>query len=291
MKITINKGSGCCFGVVSAIGSAEAFLETNEKLYCLGDIVHNNEELIRLNKKGLIFIDHEIFKTLQNTTVLIRAHGEPPETYQIALQNNIQLIDASCPVVLKLQANIRKAYDETLKGGGQVVIFGKKGHAEVIGLLGQTYNKAIVVSDQNDLINIDYSKPVHLFAQTTQNTDAFKQISEIITARMQEVSGHQKSVPVIHNTICKLVGKRAEDIAIFARQHDIILFVSDLKSSNGKYLFDICKIHNVNSYFISSEEDIRSEIIQNAEKIGICGATSTPEWLLNKIADAISILK
>lgn len=288
MKITIDQGSGCCFGVVSAISSAEVFLEEEHQLFCLGDILHNNEELERLRKKGLTYIDYNTYKQLNNTTVLIRAHGEPPETYQIALKNNISLIDASCPVVLKLQASIRKAYDESLSNNGQVVIYGKKGHAEVIGLLGQTFNNAVVVSELADLDEIDYTKPLHLFAQTTQNADTYAQIGEIITQRMNKANPLDCIKPEIHNTICRLVSRRSDDIAAFASLHDVILFVSDPKSSNGKYLFEICKRNNPKSFFISSIRDIQPETLNNAESVGICGATSTPRWLMQKIASEIS---
>lgn len=287
MKITIDQGSGCCFGVVSAIGSAEALLENQTPLYCLGDIVHNNMELERLRTKGLVCINYETFNQLRDTFVLIRAHGEPPETYKIALKNNIRLIDASCPVVLKLQASIRRAYDASLSNNGQVVIFGKKGHAEVIGLLGQTFNNAIVVSDVRDLEVIDYKLPVYLFAQTTQNADAYRKISNIIKNRMQDALEKKPLTPEIHNTICRLVAQRADDISAFAKLHDVILFVSDPKSSNGKYLFEICKNANKHSYFISDERDITREMLQEASSVGICGATSTPRWLMQSIADKI----
>jgi len=289
MKITIDQGSGCCFGVVSAIGSAEALLEKQTPLYCLGDIVHNNRELERLSARGLVYINYDTFRQLRDTTVLIRAHGEPPETYKIALKNNISLIDASCPVVLKLQANIRRAYDASLKNGGQVVIFGKKGHAEVIGLLGQTFNNAIVVSDINDLEVIDYSKPVYLFAQTTQNAEAYREIGNLIKQRMQQECSTEIFTPEIHNTICRLVARRADDISAFAKQHDVILFVSDPKSSNGKYLFEICKNANQRSFFISDEHNITPEMLREANSVGICGATSTPRWLMQSIADKIQI--
>lgn len=287
MKITIDQDSGCCFGLVSAIATAEAFLEKNESLYCLGDILHNNEEMERLSSKGLMYIDYETFRKLYNTTVLIRAHGEPPETYKIALQNNLQLIDASCPVVLRLQENIRKAYDFSEKNGGQVVIFGKKNHAEVIGLLGQTFHKAFVVTEFQDLETIDFSKPVFLFAQTTQSEEEYNAIIEIISNRMQKTTGDPHMKPEIHNTICKLVSKRASNIAEFAKQHDLILFVSDRKSSNGKYLFEICERNNEHSHFITSIDEITPELFRHIESVGICGATSTPRWLMQKIADKI----
>ncbi len=283
MQVTIDSGSGCCFGVVSAIDSAEAVLHKGNHLYCLGDIVHNNKELERLSSKGLEYIDYETYKNLRDTTVLIRAHGEPPLTYKIALDNNITLIDASCPVVLRLQANIRKSWDTLSPMGGQVVIFGRKGHAEVIGLLGQTFDNAIIVSDIDDLIQIDYNKPVHLFAQTTQNEQAYAEIALRIKERMESETLEFR----VHQTICRLVANRATELGVFALKHDIILFVSDPKSSNGKYLFNICKNHNPRSYFISSKEDIIDDMLTNAKSAGICGATSTPLWLMKEIAESI----
>lgn len=285
MKITIDQGSGCCFGVVSAIGFAETILESHKPLFCLGDIVHNDQELERLREKGLVYIDYATYLNLRNTTVLIRAHGEPPKTYKIALENNIRLIDASCPVVLRLQASIRKAYDESLNNNGQVVIFGKKGHAEVIGLLGQTFDKAIVISEQEDLKAIDFSRPVYLFAQTTQNAHEYYRIGQLITEAMQQCRDDVNHKPVIFHTICKLVEKRSSEIENFARKHDLILFVSDPKSSNGKYLFEICRKNNPNSYFISSVKDITDNMLKNVQNVGICGATSTPLWLMHEISD------
>ncbi len=287
MKITIDLCSGFCFGIISAIRSAEAMLEKIKPLYCLGDIVHNNMELMRLEKKGLIYIDNASFRKMKNATVLIRAHGEPPETYKIALKNQITLIDSSCPVVLKLQSSIRKAYDKYIKEDGQVVIYGKKGHAEVAGLLGQTFNNAIVVSDTDDLQKIDYSRSVYLFAQTTQNIHEYKEIGKNIERRMQTKNPVGALKLVIFNTVCRLVTNRAKELATFSKEHQAILFVSDKKSSNGKYLFDICKKNNPNSYFISSYKDVTAEMTENAESTGICGATSTPRWLMHEIAQKI----
>jgi 4-hydroxy-3-methylbut-2-en-1-yl diphosphate reductase len=291
MKIFIDQGSGCCFGVVSAIDSAEELLKKHNPLYCLGDIVHNNKELERLSNKGLTYINYETFRSLKNTAVLIRAHGEPPSTYQTALDNNISLIDASCPVVLRLQANIRKAYDYCKENGGQIVIFGKEGHAEVIGLRGQTFDQAIIVSNMNDLQKIDYQSDVWLFAQTTQDASAYSLIGQKIMEHQQVANPLQPAKLFSHNTICRLVANRADELTVFSQSHDVILFVSDPKSSNGKYLFDICKKHNNNSFFISSFEDIDISHLKDAASIGICGATSTPRWLMQDISNKLNSLE
>lgn len=291
MIITIDKGSGFCFGVVSAIGVAEAELDAGRSLYCLGDIVHNNMELERLRKKGLQFIDHSTFKTLHSTTVFIRAHGEPPSTYQTALENDITLIDASCPVVLKLQASIRKACEKNISTNGQLVIFGKKGHAEVVGLLGQTLGTAIVVSSESDLDEIDYTFPVVLFAQTTQNKEAFQSLAENIRNRFVFAGKNPDIFLDVRNTICRLVANRAEELSGFAKLHDIVLFVSDPKSSNGKYLYSICKQANSNSHFICSTQDIDFNWFKKAKHVGVCGATSTPYWLMQEIADFLKSKK
>jgi len=287
MKITIDKDSGCCFGVVSAISSAEQFLDDNNTLYCLGDIVHNNMELERLAQKGLKYINYDEYCALKDTTVLIRAHGEPPSTYRTALLNNITLIDASCPVVLRLQSSIRKAWDLSCKTNSQVVIFGKKGHAEVVGLLGQTFNKALVVSNEEDVEMIDFSKPVHLFAQTTQSEETYSRIESKIAENMENHSPGFSSQLTVHNTICKLVANRAEQLKTFADAHDVLLFVSDPKSSNGKFLYDICRSANERSYFISSYKDVTPKMLIGASSLGICGATSTPMWLMQEISDCL----
>ena len=288
MKIDIDKKSGFCFGVVYAIQKAEDILKKEGILYCLGDIVHNNVEVNRLEKMGLITINHEQLKTLKNCKVLIRAHGEPPETYKIILKNNIELIDASCPVVLQLQNKIKDGSDAILKKNGQIIIYGKKGHAEVNGLVGQTGGKAIVIEDEKDLDKIDYSKPINLFSQTTKSITGFHKIKSIIEKNIQ-LSADEDFVT--NDTICRQVAYRGDDLPEFAHQHDVIIFVSGKKSSNGKMLYKICKKKNERSYFVSDIEDIKPEWFKSDDSIGICGATSTPMWLMDKIANHIQTIE
>lgn len=284
MKIEIDKKSGFCFGVVEAIRRAEEALDENNQLYCLGDIVHNNTEVERLTQRGLITITHEQFYTLHDTTVLLRAHGEPPEVYQHARENNIKLIDATCPVVLKLQQRVKKSHFGKESSGNQVVIYGKKGHAEVNGLVGQTDGKAIVVEHMSDIDKIDFSKPIELYSQTTKGLDGFHQLADALQER--SASGEVK----VHDTICRQVANRIPGIRNFARQYDLIIFVSGQKSSNGKMLFDICQTENSNTKFISTTEEINPEWLQNIGSVGICGATSTPKHLLETVAARISEL-
>lgn len=284
MNITIDKDSGFCFGVINAIRTAEEYLSRHQHLYCLGDIVHNNEEVERLSAKGLEVVSNEAFAQLRDTTVLIRAHGEPPETYQLARQNNITLIDATCPVVLHLQQNIKKKY-ENYGDDRQILIFGKKGHAEVTGLLGQTRHSGIVISSTEDLDLIDYNKPASLYSQTTQSLEAYYQLIDTIKQRYAALQ-HEEMFEY-HDTICRLVANRAKHIQEFARQHDTILFVSGEKSSNGLYLFDICKQANPRSFFISRIEQVNQYQLLPNESIGICGATSTPMWLMEQIKQVI----
>jgi len=290
MKIEIDSNSGFCFGVVNAIQLAEMELERNETLYCLGDIVHNNAEVERLKTKGLVTIEHEQLKTLKNCKVLLRAHGEPPETYEIAIKNNIQLIDASCPVVLKLQNNIKLGFDAILKKGGQVVIYGKEGHAEVNGLVGQTNGRAIVISGIENLNKIDFSKPVHLFSQTTKSIEGFYDIQKEIKKRMIETQKTEKIEFIANDTICRQVSHRQPKLHEFVKKHDVIIFVSGQKSSNGRMLYKVCKEENPNTYFVSDTEELKSEWFKNIDSIGVCGATSTPRWLMEKIAKNIEIL-
>ena len=284
MNITIDKDSGFCFGVINAIRTAEEYLSQHQHLYCLGDIVHNNEEVSRLAAKGLEVVSNEQFAQLHDTTVLIRAHGEPPETYQLARQNNITLIDATCPVVLHLQQNIKKEY-ENYGDERQILIFGKKGHAEVTGLLGQTQRHGIVISSAEDLDLIDYSKPASLYSQTTQSLEDYFQL--IDTIKQRYAAEQHADMFEYHDTICRLVANRAKHIQEFARQHDIILFVSGEKSSNGLYLYDICKQANPRSFFISRIEQVQQYQFLPHESIGICGATSTPMWLMEQIKQVI----
>ena len=284
MQVTIDKNSGYCFGVEFAIKMAEDEMENKETLYCLGDIVHNDMEVKRLSEKGLVVIDREQLQELSNCKVLIRAHGEPPETYKLAIENNIELIDASCPVVLKLQHRVKNAFDKMERENGQIVIYGKKGHAEVIGLTGQTLEKAIVVMDDSDLDTLDYSRPITLFSQTTKSTKGFYALSEKIEGRIKEAKGELTEVDFNSNdSICRQVSNREPQLQRFAQENDVILFVSGKKSSNGKALYQVCLSENPRSYFIENEEEIEVEWFQNVERVGICGATSTPMWLMEQV--------
>jgi 4-hydroxy-3-methylbut-2-enyl diphosphate reductase len=287
MNINIDANSGFCFGVVYAIQMAEDELEENGKLYCLGDIVHNNMEVNRLKSKGLEIINHEQLKELKDAKVLIRAHGEPPSTYLIAAQNNIELIDASCPVVLKLQNRVRSGFDATEESGGQLVIFGKEGHAEVNGLVGQTGGKAIVVMTEADLDKIDYTKPIQLFSQTTKSTKGFMNLKKQIEDRIIAAGGDAKLSFEANDTLCRQVSNREPQLKVFAQNHDVIVFVSGQKSSNGRVLFETCKAENEKSYFISEPSELNPAWFENAQNIGICGATSTPMWLMESIQENI----
>ena len=289
MQVTIDKNSGYCFGVEFAIKMAEDEMENKEPLYCLGDIVHNDMEVKRLSEKGLIVIDREQLQELSNCKVLIRAHGEPPETYKLAIENNIELIDASCPVVLKLQNRVKNAFDKMEGENGQIVIYGKKGHAEVIGLTGQTLEKAIVVTDDSDLEKLDYNRPITLFSQTTKSTKGFYALSEKIEGRIKEAKGELTEIDFNSNdSICRQVSNREPQLQRFAQENDVILFVSGKKSSNGKALYQVCLSENPRSYFIENEEEIEADWFQNAERVGICGATSTPMWLMEQVKTFVS---
>ncbi len=281
MTVTIDTDSGFCFGVTRAIRKAEEELKTG-RLFCLGDIVHNGQEVNRLAAIGLETIDYDDLRTLHNVPVLLRAHGEPPSTYHIAEQNNIRIIDASCPVVLNLQRRIRDTYIKTQgqEPRAQIVIFGKVGHAEVIGLQGQTNNTAIVIESSEDLDRIDYTRPVYLFSQTTKSVDEFRSI-------VAAIRGHIASgVPFEwHDTICRNVANRVDNLQTFARNNDIVIFVGGNKSSNAKVLFQNCQQVNPRTIFVSSEEELSSDILSAccaAERVGICGATSTPLWLMQR---------
>jgi len=286
MKVTIDANSGFCFGVVFAIQMAEDELNTNGTLYCLGDIVHNNMEVERLQSKGLKIINHEEFRNLKNTKVLIRAHGEPPETYRIAIENNIELIDASCPVVLKLQNRIRNGFEHL--GEGQLVVYGKPGHAEVNGLVGQTNGKAIIVESMEDLDLLDFTRPIQFFSQTTQPTSGFSEMLAEIRRRMQ-ASGSESSLMLEANdTLCRQVSNREPQLREFSERHDVVLFVSGKKSSNGKVLFEVCKEINPRTYFVSTKEEVDPSWFQGDESVGICGATSTPMWLMEDVARSLA---
>ena len=283
--IEIDKKSGYCFGVTRAIAKAEEELKKGETLYCLGDIVHNALEVERLTKLGLITIDLEQLKNLRNVRVLLRAHGEPPSTYEIAKQNNIELIDASCPVVLTLQKKIKRKDQESVEGA-QTVIYGKEGHAEVVGLVGQTDSRAIVIGSKDELYKLDYTKNIHLFSQTTKPLDGFREISELIEKRMEGDAQFQS-----HDTICRQVSNRVPKLKEFAERHDIVLFVAGEKSSNGKVLFAECKKHNPNSHFISNPQLFDTSVVKGNMSIGICGATSTPKWQMEEVAKIVKTLK
>jgi 4-hydroxy-3-methylbut-2-en-1-yl diphosphate reductase len=290
MQITIDPNSGYCFGVEYAIQMAEDELRTATKLYCLGDIVHNRMEVERLYQKGLIVIDKEQLKILKDCKVLIRAHGEPPETYKIALDNNLELIDASCPVVLKLQNRVKSAFDHMQKTDGQVVVYGQQGHAEVEGIVGQTNQKAIVISNEKDLSKIDFAKPVSLFSQTTKSTQGLYHIKEKIQEKIEEISEEKRQEFDFNDSICRQVSNREPQLQLFSQSHDVIVFVSGKKSSNGKALYEVCKKENPKSYFIENETEIDAAWFCSTDHIGICGATSTPSWLMAQVSEAIQKL-
>ncbi len=287
MRVEIDENSGYCFGVEFAIQMAEDELDDSGTLYCLGDIVHNRREVERLNDKGLKIIDRDQLESLHNCKVLIRAHGEPPETYQLALKNNIELIDASCPVVLKLQNRVKGAYDESTKQDGQIVIYGKPGHAEVVGLTGQTADEAIIVTTFDDLDKIDFSRPVTLFSQTTKSTAGFYGIKEEIEKRIEESGGEFKEQFKANDSICRQVSNREPQMEKFSQQHDVIVFVAGKKSSNGRALYNVCLSFNPRSHFVESKEELKSEWFENATSVGICGATSTPNWLMEEVKEQI----
>ena len=287
LKITVDPKSGFCFGVVYAIEMAENILKEDNKLYCLGDIVHNNREVDRLNNLGLEIIDHKRLTELNNCKVLIRAHGEPPSTYEIALKNNIELLDASCPVVLKLQHQIKEGYETIKKIDGQVIIYGKEGHAEVTGLVGQTNGEAIIVTTKEDISKIDFEKPIYIYSQTTKSPKAFQIIVDEIKKELIDLGKDVDLKFVVHDTLCRQVSGREPQLKTFASENDVIVFVSGTKSSNGKMLFLSCKEQNKQSYFVSDTKEIDENWFKNSNSVGICGATSTPRWLMDEVADHI----
>ena len=290
MLVTIDEYSGVCFGVTAAIEAAERELQAGQ-LFCLGDIVHNGQEVERLDKLGLVTIDYDDLRTLHNVRVLLRAHGEPPSTYRIARQNNIEIIDASCPVVLKLQKRIRETYMAHMDEEIQIVIFGQKGHAEVIGLEGQTNNTAIVVESVKDLDTLNYDKSIFLFSQTTKSVEGFREIVSAIEAkRAGNMTQNGDAVFEYHDTICRNVANRVKRLQDFARSNNIVIFVGGKKSSNAKVLYNHCLEVNASTVFVSSVDDLTNEIIRDChsvESVGICGATSTPKWLMEQIKSKI----
>ena len=285
IKVEIDEGSGFCFGVVTAIHKAEEELAKGETLYCLGDIVHNSREVDRLKTMGLITINREEFKQLKNAKVLLRAHGEPPETYMIARENNIEIIDATCPVVLRLQKRIRQGYLADSDKEKQIVIYGKSGHAEVLGLVGQTDGKAIVIEKAEEAKKLDLNKSIRLFSQTTKSLDEFQEIVEYFKQHISPEATFE-----YYDTICRQVANRMPKLREFAATHDLIFFVSGKKSSNGKMLFEECLKVNTNSHLIDNEKEIDPSLLQNVNSIGVCGATSTPKWLMEKIYNHIRTL-
>lgn len=285
LDIEIDKKSGFCFGVVKAISKAEEELAKNETLYCLGDIVHNGQEVERLTKMGMITIDHKQLAELHNAKVLLRAHGEPPSTYQIAKENNLTLINASCPVVLKLQSRIKNAYEASIDNDTQIVIYGHHGHAEINGLVGQTEGKAIVIEDESELNRVDFSKNIRLFSQTTKSLDGFNSLVNTVSEITKDKTNFEYS-----DTICRQVANRIPNITNFAQQNDIIIFVSGKKSSNGKVLFEHAKSINPNSYLVSDASEIDALNIDLTKKIGICGATSTPLWQMEEVQKRLNEL-
>jgi 4-hydroxy-3-methylbut-2-enyl diphosphate reductase len=290
MNVTIDPNSGFCFGVVYAIQMAEDELDATGRLYCLGDIVHNNMEVDRLKAKGLQIINHDDLANLHDCKVLIRAHGEPPSTYELALNNNLELIDASCPVVLKLQNRVKTSF-EGINNDAQIVIYGQPGHAEVNGLVGQTDGRAIVVFEEKDLDNIDYDKPVHFFTQTTKSTIGFQKMVRDIQERIVKHKGSLEDGDFITNdTLCRQVSNREPQLKRFAIDFDVIVFVSGRKSSNGKALYTVCKNVNPNSYFVSSADEIEVEWFNGKQTVGIAGATSTPMWLMEQVKEKIEQL-
>lgn len=284
MVVEIDSRSGFCFGVVNAIKVAESELSQSDELFCLGDIVHNDEEVARIKALGLKTISHSQFEEHKGKKVLIRAHGEPPETYRKAQELGVKIIDASCPVVLRLQSKVQEGSKRMEEFGGQIVIFGKNNHAEVIGLMGQTNGNSILVSKIEDIELIDFSKPVELFSQTTQSPEEYDRIAGEIKLRMQKALNTESVNFKKHNSICGQVANRKRELVTFAQKNDIILFVSGLNSSNGKMLYDVCKNINSRSYFITNAFDLKPEWFNANSKVGVCGATSTPKWLMAEVA-------
>ena len=304
LQIEIDNGSGFCFGVTTAIKKAEEELAKGTKLYCLGDIVHNSMEVERLTRKGLMTINHEQMRDLHNVKVLLRAHGEPPETYELAKRNNIEIIDATCPVVLALQRRIKSQYEKgsqsingsldkedsvttppsSSKSGGEVsiVIFGKNGHAEVLGLVGQTHSHAIVIEKFEDVKALDFNHDIYLYSQTTKSLDEFHKIIDYIQSHISPTAKFQS-----FDTICRQVANRMPNISSFAARHDLILFVAGRKSSNGKVLFHECLSVNPNSHQVESADEIDMKWFDGVQTVGICGATSTPKWLMEECRDEI----
>lgn len=282
MEVRIDDNAGYCFGVVKAIGAAEEALAHDGSLYCLGDIVHNSAEVERLTRRGLQVIDHGRMRLLRDCKVLIRAHGEPPSTYRMARECGIELIDATCPIVLALQNRIRRGYEEMRPRGGQIVIFGKPGHAEVIGLNGQTDGTAVIVNTPDDIASIDCSRPIRLYSQTTRSREEYQRLIANIRCRLPEGADF-----VAYDTICNRVAGRVQELEAFARSVDVLLFVAGAESSNGHYLSECCRKVQPRTYLVGRAAEVRQEWLQGACSVGISGATSTPRWLMEEVRDSV----
>lgn len=295
MTIEIDEASGFCFGVTTAIRKAEEELAKGGRLYCLGDIVHNGRECERLRDLGLVTIEHEQIKSVKGSKIMFRAHGEPPTTYAKAEANNLSVIDATCPVVLSLQRRIKQEYTESRGCNTQIAIYGKNGHAEVVGLVGQTEGTAIVIENLDDLDKLDFSKSISLYSQTTMSLEGFRTLVDAIAARMNvhptdmknEMSNGKGLTFKFFDTVCRQVANRISDITEFAEKHDVVLFVAGKKSSNGKVLFSQCRKVNENAYLIEKPDEIQASWLQSKSSVGICGATSTPKWLMEQCKDKI----
>lgn len=285
MEVKIDDNAGYCFGVVKAIGAAEDELSRSGSLYCLGDIVHNSAEVERLKQKGLNVIDHSRLHQLQGCKVLIRAHGEPPTTYETARQRDIELVDATCPIVLALQGRIRRGYEEMRACGGQIVIFGKPGHAEVIGLNGQTDGTAVIVSHEDDLGHLDFDCPMRLYSQTTKSREEYQRLIANIRHRLPEGADF-----VAYDTICNRVANRAKELEAFAHSVDVLLFVAGANSSNGHYLYEYCRKVQPRTHLIGSAAEVDAVWLSGAGSVGISGATSTPRWLMEEVAERLKTI-
>lgn len=283
MEVLIDEHAGYCFGVVKAIGAAEEVLKNEGSLYCLGDIVHNSAEVERLKNMGLEVIDHDMLEGLRGKKVLIRAHGEPPGTYRRAESLNIELVDATCPIVLALQQRIRKGYDEMRPVNGQIVIFGKPGHAEVVGLTGQTGGTAVIVSHPDDISAIDFRRPIRLYSQTTKSREEYQRLRDNIAGRLPEGADF-----VAYDTVCNRVANRARDLEGFARSVDVLLFVAGSNSSNGHYLYEYCRKVQPRTHLIADPSQLQAQWFDGVRRVGISGATSTPRWLMEDVKKAIS---
>lgn len=278
VTITIDEHSGFCFGVVNAIEKAETAIDNDHQLFCLGHIVHNKEEENRLQELGLKTLESNELAQAANSKILFRAHGEPPASYLLAKQQNSEIVDATCPVVLKLQKRIKQAWEQARTDQKQIVIFGKKKHAEVIGLAGQTNFEAIIIETEADIENLDKSKKAEIFSQTTQGIEQYQQIIELIKQKLN-------TEVISHDTICRQVANRAPRLAEFSERNQVVLFVGGKDSSNAKYLFSVCKKHNPRSFFIITPNDLHPHLFENCQSVGICGATSTPMWLMEQVAE------